>query len=234
MRLLRKIIIILLLLISVLYLSSEVKARPMKKIAVIDGGFNLRIAPAETRAKLCKSGHFDFTRNKAMLGYQRDSHAVIVSNAIVKNIKHNNYCIVIYKVVGDRHNKLGTINAAVKRAFRKGLDAVNISLITNAYQEEFYRTIKTVMRRSKMYIFVAAGNDNRDLDKVCNMYPACYKINNPKFRVIGSVDYRFRSGYSNYGSIIHNYENGMQNGFFGTSFASPKALGKYINALEKR
>jgi len=207
----------------------------LKRVAIIDSGFTMFLATPKTRAALCKTGHFDFTMNTPNVGYDDFGHGTYVANLIVENAERTDICLVIYKVgLTTAENTRNHIAKALVYAFNKGARVVNISLgqTDNSVIEE--KVIRTVTKRG-MKLFVAAGNEHKDLNVQCNIYPACARVSNDNLYVTGSKDNSdLIENYSNRGSKVQVYELGTIPGIGrGTSFAAPRALARYLRERSK-
>ena len=217
------------LMISVSYANDAFKT----KVAVIDTGFSGLYATSKTKKALCKSGHYDFTLNEPVLGYDQIGHGSFVSSLIVENAKRNDICILIYKVSAYAGEKTRLqIAKALVYAYKKGAKVTNISMGDSTFNHIENQTFKAVAQRG-MKIFVAAGNDSKNMNHMCNIYPGCYTSKN--IFTVGSTD---RSGlietYSNKGSKVQIYEYGtIMNVGRGTSFATPRAVARYLREKKK-
>lgn len=199
------------------------------KIAILDTGYNP--FTAGTKLKLCKSGHFDYRTNTATIGATGE-HGTKVASIIAEELRNVDYCAVIYQVMNRQNNMLDVnIVDALNRARASGAAAVNLSFVSQ------YPTIaerKALERLAKgARLFVAAGNDKKNLDWYCDAFPACYDI--PNMVVVGATDTSgMTASYSNRGERINVwYFGGHRYGGYGTSFAAPRALSAYVSGLSK-
>jgi len=223
------------LLLFLLYLQVNAKELRPLKVAVIDTGYSLQL-DASLQTKLCSDGHYDFVEGNNQIGADTIAHGTIVSTIIHLTIK-DNYCIVVYKVSGDR-NVMKNIQNALRKAIRDRVDIINISLTGNGYNPIEHKLLRIAVKR-KIAIFVAAGNDHRNLSEYCYSYPACYDVKG-KYYVVGALNVRgLPTYYSNFGAKVNVWRPGdfLSPFITGTSFASPNAAGLYgaeVNRIRKK
>lgn len=210
-------------------------SKPLLKIAIIDTGYIP--AQAMTPIKLCKTGHFDFGTGKALVGSSGHPHGTQVASLVAQGLVNVNYCALIYNVEGKDGFSFKNISGALRKAKEAGAVAINMSI--QGYQFSYLeRMAIEELSASGIHLFVAAGNDNMNLDEACNSYPGCYQI--PRVHMVGSIlpDYSGRSSFSNYGTKVELWYPGYYVTVFetarGTSFASPRALADYVSALASR
>jgi len=116
------------------------------------------------------------------------------------------------------------------------VDVVNISAGGANFNPLEYAAVKRILE-SGAKLVVAAGNERDNLDKNCNFYPACYF---PEIIVVGNGAWRRNKFkiYSNYGSQIDQWEDGMFHvayGIFGSgsSMSAAVASGKLLLKLHQ-
>jgi len=202
------------------------------KIAIIDTGYTI----LEGRnLKLCSTGHYDFSTKTPYVGLSIGNHGTKVGSIIADELKAYDYCAIIYKVQTAEGIPPGNITKALRLALKQHVAAVNISL-TGPEQDVDELAALSALTASGTRVFIAAGNEGTNLDNNCNTYPACYTIKN--IEVIGAIDptRHIRASYSNYGKRRitqwysgDTYLDGEED--HGTSFASPRALSRYIRDL---
>lgn len=213
--------------------SSQIAPKPhaLIKIAIIDTGYDA--GQAFAKIKLCKTGHFDFATNTPVLA-STNPHGTMVASLIAQGLDGVNYCAVIYQVNGPEGVTFENLIGAFAKAEQESLQAINLSI--QGYKYSFFEkaAITRVALRGT-HVFVAAGNDNLNLDEACNSYPGCYSIRG--LHMVGAMnpDYSSRASYSNYGSRVELwypgfYQTVMEYGK-GTSFAAPRALADYVYSL---
>jgi cell wall-associated protease len=186
------------------------------KVAVIDTGYSGFFATKRTKKTMCKNGHYDFKFDEPKLGYDVIGHGTFVTNLIVENAKRDDICILMYKVNEYIQEKTRDhITKALAYAYKQGARVVNISMGDPTFN---YRESKVFQRaaRKGMKIFVAAGNEGKDMNQMCNIYPGCYTA--PNIFTVG-----------NKGSKVQIYEYGTIPGVGrGTSFATPRAVARFL------
>lgn len=198
-----------------------------KKIVIIDTGVG-----EANHSYLCGEGHKDFTGTDLI---DKIEHGSIVYSLITKDLPSEGYCVVIIKWMDthsdkpewDLFDRISTYVRTLNPAY------INMSLSGVAYTRTEYRNLKA-MTGLGTKVFVAAGNDGRDLSVDCDRFPACYNLDS-NFYVVGSLDdYSNKLESSNYGLPVTKWASGIYkkpNGtrWTGTSFASPRALVRDIN-----
>ncbi len=225
--------------------SAEVQPRsgatsPRYKIAILDTGYDP--ARAAFPAKLCKTGHYDFSTHTANINYV-NPHGTQVASIIAEKLKDVDYCLVIFQLF-DAHINVPAIEVAqaLNDAIGLGVTAINLSFGGRA-PEPLERGALLNVSNAKIETFAAAGNSGQNLDMNCNYYPACYKFKN--MIVVGAQDPELPKQHdhrSNYGKAIvdvwarGDYSMGDNEADynFGTSFATPRALAEYILFLEHK
>lgn len=150
-------------------LSHAIKAETRTKIAVIDTGIS---KAQELNSYMCKQGSINMT------GFDKqdvNGHGSHIVHIIGSRINAKKFCIVSYKVYHDKGGLAIFRNTmkALKDINKQSFKYVNISMageINSIF--EFVELKKMTDKGIK--ISVAAGNEGKDLDKVCDVYPACY------------------------------------------------------------
>jgi len=200
------------------------------RVAVIDTGFSGLYGSKAALTQLCKTGHHDFSTKEDIVGFDRSGHGSYVATIIAKETVHKKYCMMILKVFGVRDGRY-TVSSAVKKAVKNGADIINLSLELLNYSE-YDKKVFTWATKRGVKIFVAAGNKGQNINKFCNAYPTCYKLNDNLIRVGALNVYGNLAKYSNYGIRIAVYKFGEYNSrTLGTSFAAPRAVADYLNEL---
>jgi len=206
------------------------------KVGIIDSGYTPALFSISS-PKLCPTGHYDFSKKSPSIREDVLGHGTFVTQLVNDTANKNNICFEIYKVFGPNISPR-SVEDAILMAFNSGVKVVNMSLSINEYSRRLHRIVQYVTKRG-MIIFVSAGNENHNLNKLCRVYPTCLKNINSNLRVVGALDtYNDKANYSNYGLRLDIWEDGDLQSLFnrmrGTSFASPRATGKYINAVVKK
>lgn len=211
--------------VAIVCLACVVYAEPIK-VAVIDTGYSGVQSP-----KLCKTGHFDYTKNTPTIGFDSipDKHGTVMANIIAETAGDTDYCIIIYKINLDSNNQF---QLALSSAIINNYEFINLSMEQNwrlAKEERIYKV------NDYSIFVVAAGNKGTDLDKNCNNYPTCYKL--PRtFTVMGHKQYDEdeldeRSNYTKkLPSLTENfcYTGGEYKDYCGTSVSTAIATGKLV------
>lgn len=190
-----------------------------KSIAIIDSGYN-----PESKIVLCEKGHYDFTVDKPIAGTDTINHGSIIS-LIISN--YTDACQVILKAIESRTQSKNYISDAIEHAIKLKVDAINLSVTgTDFDEDEYYALNKAV--KAGIRVFVPSGNKGHNLNKKCNIYPACYKVTDKlDIIVVGSKeDYR-----ANTGKIVDEYEAFCYAGECGTSMSAAFAAGKFLQRL---
>lgn len=185
------------------------------RVAVLDTGYD------GTSSKLCATGHYDFIMNREGIGNDanKDKHGTHVANAIIANAADADFCVVIYKVFGGSKSN---IPKAIERAVKNEIRILNLSFTG---EKRDSREVQALAKaRIKGVVFTASGNEGKDLDKKCDVYPACYK--DLALRVVGSYNPK-----ANHGKIVEHWEDWCFEGLCGTSLSTGIATGKYIKEM---
>jgi hypothetical protein len=212
------------------------------RIAIIDDGYD-ELYSATINAeplKICPTGSYDFNSNIPGVHYS-GHHGTIVGSIIAKKLKNVNYCAVIYKVfptvIADA--KPTDLIRALAAAQTEGFTAINMSYngATGFILEE---ALMRNLGAHGVKMFIAAGNENHNLDSVCDAFPTCY-LKMEGATVVGALqDSGKKCRLSNYGSIVNAKAFGTLDSSYNedvsqcaTSFATPRILSDYILSLVK-
>jgi len=198
------------------------------RVAVLDSGINFNNS---NRYYLCTEGHYDATGTGLA---DREGHGTNVAGLIAQGINPKTHCIVMikffntygyiskykpYPTMLDAWNHLKELNPAY----------VNMSLSGWEFWQEEFNTIKYLLRNGAK-ITIAAGNESVDFDKAgCIIFPACYRVNNPNFHVVGAPDLI----RSNRGGPVQYFEFGLNQRAWGvtktgTSQSSAVHMAKWL------
>lgn len=196
------------------------------KIAVIDSGIN----SSALKPYLCDGGHIDLTGNTLtdVVG-----HGTNVTSIIVKNLNPKTHCIVIIKWFHNDKAHLSAVSPAITKAIEDKVSYINMSLSGYAYDAQEFYSIQKALDLG-IVVVVAAGNNGKNLGVKCDIYPACYPINNKNYYVVANFvdDVRFDS--SNFGGPVNAFENGVNinaGGYVMTG--TSQAAAKFMNDLLK-
>lgn len=192
---------------------------PVVRVAIIDAGYD------GLGVKTCQTGHYDVTKDLPSIGLDEaafSNHGSVVGRII--NSYTQNYCAVIIKIF-DSSGSPHRIAQGIYRAIQANVSVINLSVSSGSfYSMEEYNAFKAA-DAAGIKVFLASSNDNRNLDKNCDLYPICYK--GLKFVPVGSS-----SGKSNRGSFIKVKEDYCAQGLCGSSMSTAIATGKYINEIQ--
>lgn len=174
------------------------------KVGIVDTGVTWT---RELQPFLCESGHKDFTKTGIE---DHIGHGSNITALITRGLDPNKVCVVILKWYDEANNNSPeTLEAALSYAQHLHLQYINLSL-----SGPFMLPIKHWLLDGLLLLgtqeIIAAGNENSNLDENCNAFPACYpNTTRTEKHVVGSVspDGK-RSYFSNYGSVVTDWEHG--------------------------
>lgn len=193
------------------------------RIGIVDTGFNAGLSRGNV--KICNTGHWNIPGEKFELSSVHP-HGTVVAQAIADVLGDSNYCLVIVTALSA--SRTVWIPQAVRYLGTIGVKLINISMADSGYWYEEESALEFFSNLGGK-AFIAAGNEHQDLDKVCNVYPACYTGISGDI-VVGATEREQIADYSNYGKQVSRwYEGSIKLGteWKGTSFASPRALAAY-------
>jgi subtilisin family serine protease len=227
-----KIIAVAFITASILLGVSQFKVEPLKlktlTVAVIDTGVRKDITK-----DLCPTGHHDFTE-KGLADVQ--GHGTNISGLISKEAQGVEYCQVILKYSHDEtsSNMANYMNSAdaFKRAVRLSVDVINFSSY-GRHPSPAERLWIMIALYQGIKVVTVSGNIEQDLDKDCNVYPACY---DSRIIVVGRERLVKPFPPSGFGSIVDVYLNGLNQTahgvtLSGTSQSAARYTGKLIRKL---
>ena len=198
------IVIILTVLMAVLVDAKTVK------IAVLDSGYTKGTLAFEP--PICRT--YNATDDKTINDMNESKHGTnvlgLIDSTIRKNSKITDYCFYIIKVFGTTYATSVNFTNGLKELIRLGgVDIINISGGGIDGSETEQALINELIAGGAV-IIAAAGNDNIDLDKSCQFFPACYKNNEGFIVSVGNgKSYKERYNSSNYGKInVHQWIDG--------------------------
>lgn len=205
------------------------------KIAIIDSGYHANVA--SPKLKLCPKGHFDFTVNKPGIHLTENksgqNHGTNIANIIAEQLQSVDYCVVVYQVLS-RSGNIETVHVMNALAFAKdqGVQVASLSMAgreTSISEREAFKRFTS----TGAMLFAAAGNDEKNLDYACDVFPACYDV--PNLKIVGALDPKTNkvATYSNRGSKVHLWFPGNYQKENGTSYAVPRALSAYVLSHQK-
>lgn len=204
------------------------------RIGIIDTGFNVS---RTSKAVICPDGLVDLTGEGVE---DTIGHGTHVTNLIADRLTIPNYCFIIVK-----YYKKDTLGSGLNtyKAFeylsKQNVDVINYSSSGGAVAGE--KEILQEIVGKGINVFVAAGNQGRDLDLNCSSYPGCYRIG---INMIGNgTSLINRHSTSNYGQVVTQWENGIaieaeveegkRERLTGTSMATGIATAKWVNGRFK-
>lgn len=184
-------------------------AETRKVVAIVDTGMPMTEA---VKPYLCNLTHYDVT-GKGIADVH--GHGTNVAGIITKHMNPKTHCILIIKWW--HSEKIKQTNAELYKAVvdytdilhKVRPDYVNLSLSGNSYLGVERNTLKGLLATGTI-ITVAAGNDSWDLNKVCNVFPACYDMSSSNFHVVGSWSKLMNriDAFSNFGKVVTDYRPG--------------------------
>jgi len=211
------------------YMSAEAHAGTLDKrvkIAVVDSGVNLDKYP-NLKPYICKTGSKDFTGGKNPF---KDSliieHGTNIISILTKDLNPNKYCIVVVKYYDPKagYDNMKQYQTALLYAIRFKIKYLNLSVSGDFYDQIEYRALNLAITKG-IKVAVAAGNEEKNLDKDCHSFPACYKltIDSDNYVVIGNK-------MSNYGKFVKkiSYYKGGTPILAGSSESTAYYLNKWI------
>lgn len=202
--------------------------RKETRVAIIDTGVN----ESKISAKICGNTHFTTVSTEDKTDY--NGHGTEVANVIAKSVNSDvKFCIIPYKIF-DRNKKSieSAILKSIQSAIEQKADIINLSLIQDYFSTKESEVFKKALDLG-IIIVAAAGNNSKNLDKKCNVYPVCY---DNRILVVGFEDKR-----SNFGKVVDYIFNGNAIDSYtydkfgnkvlqsGSSFAAPRLVATILN-----
>lgn len=182
------------------------------RIAVIDSGLSVG-----QEAMACPNQIRDFTGYGVadVMGHGSNINAIIYDNT-----KKKDRCLIIIKYYHDKTVlpavSVVNSNKAWRYAIDQHPDIINYSSYGNVENVVEKAQVLEALRKG-ITVVVPSGNDHKDLDYSCGVYPSCYGagLKHPNLFVVGRSDIisTFEHGYG-FGSIVTDYKNGCP-GLFG-------------------
>ena len=200
-------------------------------IAVIDTGVRLSV---KIRPYLCHYGHYAIYPNHTALEDFND-HGTNVAGLIADRINPKTHCLQIIsycRIDCTENTDMTAITSGIYHAIANRASFINLSLEGPAPSLSERKAIDSALVLG-IKVVVAAGNSYKNLDKKCDVYPACYDFDSTNFHVVGSSTHqRGYKPYSNYGKAVKYLEDGTQQGspkMNGTSQATAIHTGKWAS-----
>lgn len=197
-------------------------AASVTRVAVIDSGYN-----KTPDIQLCEDGHYDFLTKQPIIGYDNIGHGTEIAR-IIANEANKDYCLVIYRVFAKGIKTGDAVPRAIRKAIADKISIINMSYSGSELDVEEYREMWSAGEMG-IKMFVAAGNNDQNLDDTCDIYPACYAI--IRMTVVGSKNAYDDSNMSNVGKVIDQEEDYCYGMMCGTSVSAAIATGKYLRSL---
>lgn len=172
------------------------------RIVIIDSG----IPSFKTDAKFCEKGLYDLTDTdiKDRIGHGSNILGIISEGLNKADI---DYCIYYIKIYNEKSSDtpfLTHLLSYIYVYYLNGVDIVNYSSSGSTEVLPEDALIKGLIGKGIKFI-AAAGNENRDLDKACNAWPACI----PGVISVGNLNKNgSRHNNSNYGKIVSKWNIG--------------------------
>ena len=175
------------------------------KIGVVDTGVSYSLEKS-TIPYLCENGRKSTIPND--YGFDNHGHGTNVISQIANKMNVKTHCIISYKVWErglSGHDSIQYSIDALRMALRDRVSFLNVSMSGMKDNLIEFNLYKTAVKRG-IIISVAAGNDMLNLDKKCEVFPACYRniINENSFNVVGAYDVKT----ANRGKVVNRYETG--------------------------
>lgn len=172
------------------------------RIAVIDSGYYTM----RSDFKICDNKPYDFT-NTSMEDFVR--HGQNVTHIISDNLKDIDYCIIPMKVFAFKGSLTSARNIvnALQTLLTLDVDIINMSLTGDDPIEQEKEAILRLLSKG-VTIVVAAGNDNKNLDLKCDIFPACYS---KEIITVGNWEKtNSKAETSNYGNYVRFWAIGTE------------------------
>lgn len=188
-----------LILLFTLLISVNCNAKQIK-IAIVDSGYSGNYS----QLKLCDKGLVDLTGTDTL---DELGHGTNITEIIKQNLKGVDYCFYIIKIYSKKNMGITAIPSHLL-AFLWLLeikpDFINFSSSGHGTQLSEQVLIQNLVNAGSTFV-VAAGNDKQNLDKKCDVFPACYSF----VISVGNLDNNLNlSKTSNYGKVIKAWEIG--------------------------
>lgn len=245
------VLIRLVLLYVVLSIIASIKGRSEEqliKIGIIDTGYDFNYAKSINAEplKLCDKGHYDFltrteTINHAPAEFSSNigHHGTLVASIIANKLKKVRYCAIVIQVYETCEEgcslKKDNLIKAVEKLIQEKVLVINMSYSGITPYSDEQKVMKKAVDRG-ISLFVAAGNNGENLNRVCQYYPACYLL--PNEYVIGATENGKICPVSNTGRIVH-YANGTLPKSLkvedkcATSYAAPTVLSEFVLSFSR-
>lgn len=161
-------------------------------VAVLDTG-----KPRNPLTTPCKTGHKDFTGTEI---YDNNGHATNLDSLLAQS-RNKSFCTVFIKVFDGYANWMLEEHLEALRYLRDEVkpDYLLLAQSGNKPISEEISIFKQLLDNGTKFS-VAAGNEGSNLGRRCSAFPACYKFDNPNYRVVG-----WTGKGSNYSGPVKTY-----------------------------
>lgn len=217
------------IILFILLLSINSIAEERSRLVVIDHGlYSGSIEPSV----FCEDADIEF--DVSQIGV---SHIEKVTMAALEFTDIKNNCIHPFQTTYSGNLEVFSIWSLYQVRSLKNVKSINISMSgdppDSIASAKIELDLYVELMKSGVDIFVSAGNSKQVLSEDnCLVFPACYKTLlrgaiSQKFIVVVSYDSpRHPSFFTNLAEFESYMEDGWVSGSFGTSFSSPRAMGK--------
>lgn len=180
----------------------------------------------ELKIKYFHKERFDKNRN----------HPDVVASALLREIEDKNK-IELYSCSLNLNAIDYSINECLKWFLKEEVSFINMSLVMDIISKQTVDSLKMLLDTGAI-MAVAAGNSGQLAQKE-QVYCSLYNLN---IACVGALRDNVMASYSNFGSLINVLEDGdieyedfdgHKFYYYGTSYASPRFLGKVINKMMK-
>jgi len=200
------------------------------RIAILDTGVDMN----DSDLKFCPGLSRDFTGTSLT---DTHGHGTNIAYIIRHFAQERPYCLIIVKVlrVEKDHNNIQYLIDGLNYIANLKPDIVNASLSGEGSIKPERMAIDRILANNHTIFVAAAGNEGYDLDKNCNIFPACYSNKIVSVGNLGRDGQRNPS--SNYGKYVKRWEMGtgiLAGGYrmTGSSQASAIASGKLAQEMK--
>lgn len=199
-------------------------------IAVIDTGIDASVG------KLCKYGHKDFTNNSIFSNPLLDTvgHGTHIAGLIRSHAGEGDYCLVAIKFYSESASgpeNLRNMIRALRYAIDIKVDFINVSGGGPEGIDQEKNLIKEALDKG-IKVVAAAGNEKRNLDIICDYFPACYFPD--RIVVVGNLEITkdFRMLSSDWKELAVKAGMGHKLNTYETKRASSSSYGSKVNRWE--
>lgn len=175
------------------------------RVAILDTGLNIKYM---SEPWVCTEGHRDLTDTGLN---DTHGHGTNVALIIARNINPEKQCALIIKwTEGGSVNNNVPIMDVYDTLKGSTVKWINYSASGNLVSLGENIRLYDMSAWDNIHITVAAGNDKRDLSVKCNIFPACYNIQNKHWHVVANGKNGVPQGNSNYNGPVTEMEDGNE------------------------